>query len=131
MAKISNLICAEKIKPLSGSLIIENPVTIINMDILPNNYSFFVSFSIVNIQGEINPENYINILLETENGESVLDIRNEVPDPSDSKKDEMVDSLTCSLSLNNVKFNEEGLYTLKVSSDLCDTVSTYFSLRVK
>ncbi|MCB8503836.1 hypothetical protein [Enterococcus faecalis] len=131
MAKFSNLICAEKTDTSSGDIVIEKPVTTIIMDILPNNYSFFVSFSIVDIQGELTNESYINVSLTPEGEEPIATIEMGMPRPYDSENDEIVDSLTGNLMLNNVKFNSPGLYTLTISSDLCESASTYFSVRVK
>ncbi|HBI2078009.1 TPA: hypothetical protein I0H43_RS14135 [Enterococcus faecalis] len=125
MVKIANLVCSESTNAKPDGLILENPVAKIMLDSLPNNYSFFVTFSIVDLCGDVTTDDYVHISLKSSQEIEIFNSKVQLPTPEDLDVP-LDNNLTGNFLLNNIKFSSTGLYTLEVSSNLCESARTYF-----
>lgn len=129
MPYIANLICSESAENNELGLVLKQPITRVLLTNFPNNYTFFVSFSIVNIDRDIQEDDYvaISIYLINDQMESIFETEKlSIPLPEDNE--ESSNNFTASLFLSNVQFANEGLYEVRVDSNLADSSSTYFTV---
>lgn len=129
MPYIANLICSESAENNELGLVLKQPITRVLLTNFPNNYTFFVSFSIVNIDRDIQEDDYvaISIYLINDQMESIFETEKlSIPLPEDNE--ESLNNFTASLFLSNVQFANEGLYEVRVDSNLADSSSTYFTV---
>lgn len=128
MAYFANLICSENATTKGDDLIIEQPLVSLVLDTFPNNYSFFVGFSLVQINKTITQQDYVMLsLFDQEDDEIFSTGKINIPLPDDL--DEPLDNFTANVSFNNIKFHAPGLYKMTASSSLADAKTTYFTVR--
>ncbi|WP_429969110.1 hypothetical protein [Enterococcus sp. AZ136] len=127
MPYIANLICSEGAEHNELGLVLKQPITRVFLTNFPNNYTFFVSFSIVNVDRDIQENDYVSIYLFNDQMESIFET-DKLPIPLPEDNEESLDNFTASLLLSNVQFKNEGLYQVRVDSNLADSSSTYFTV---
>ncbi|MBF0005467.1 DUF6941 family protein [Enterococcus faecalis] len=107
-----NLICSEWIDSSEGSLKIVNPIGNLELPVLPNNYSLFITFSVSEFDLKQNHKIYLRI----RNGKNVVFDPQEGMDlnvPSDIQEEENVVA-TMSVNLNNFELSFEGKYIIEI-----------------
>lgn len=101
-----------------GDLVIEKPLSFIDLEALPNNFSFSVSFGIINL--EETRQYDLNFQIIDPNQQKIFDINAKidhqklVQDNPDKQFNNVFES---NANFNNFKFQEEGMYTIKLSID--------------
>lgn len=125
MTKIANLICVENSYSGDTGLILERPISRINLETIPNNYSFFASFCIIDISREIEKDDFLHLELFDENGNELLN-GSKIEFPPFDKEGEPLDNMVAAITLSNIKFLSYGIHELRLSCSLCDPASTYF-----
>lgn len=126
MTKLANLVCVENIDITGKTTILHNPITVIELVVLPNNYTFYVNFSVVNIDKKLTKEDYVQVKFRDGNKEILMDTgKIEFPEP----EEEDPISMTANIEFKNLTFSSEGLVEVELSSNLADSISTYFSVK--
>ena len=109
-----------------GDLVIEKPLSFIDLEALPNNFSFNVSFGIINLEEHrqyklnfqiIDPEQKVIFDIEVE-----IDHQRLIKDNPDKKFNNVFES---NANFNNFKFQNEGIYTIKLSIDDAESQSNF------
>ncbi|WP_163070817.1 DUF6941 family protein [Priestia flexa] len=114
MAKISSIIVSEDTFNNENEMIIKNPYTIITPYAVPGNFSFVLTFSMIELQPGTSYSLEINI--QNPHGENIREpgIIDFDYQPSPEEKTRSRDSASLSLNFKNVVFKEEGLHTFYV-----------------
>lgn len=101
-----------------GGLVFEKPLSLIELEALPNNFSFNISFGIINVEETkqydlnfqiLDPED--QIIFDTHVG---IDHQKLIQDNTNKQINNVFES---NANFNNFKFQKEGLYTIKLSID--------------
>lgn len=109
-----------------GDLVIDKPLSFIDLEALPNNFSFNVSFGIINLEEHrqyklnfqiIDPEQKIIFDINVE-----IDHQRLIEDNPDKKFNNVFES---NANFNNFKFQKEGIYTIKLSIDDAEAQSNF------
>ncbi|HEC2171438.1 TPA: hypothetical protein R1903_001954, partial [Staphylococcus delphini] len=99
-------------------LVIEKPLSFIELETLPNNFSFNISFGITNVEETkqydlnfqiLDPED--QIIFDTHVG---IEHQKLIQDNTNKQINNVFES---NANFNNFKFQKEGLYTIKLSID--------------
>ncbi|GBD74008.1 hypothetical protein TEHN7126_2113 [Tetragenococcus halophilus subsp. halophilus] len=133
MTKIANFICIEDFKnDENGNLNLIEPLVNVVLKNLPNNYSFGVVFSLLDISLDMKKEHSLKLELSGPEGKKLYSSGN-VKVPLKDDNEENIDNLTANFKLGNVEFNEEGLHTVKITIDDEEELSesTYFVVKAK
>lgn len=119
MAKIAWMIPSQGVfNNQQGGLVIEKPLSFIELEALPNNFSFNISFGIINVEETkqydlnfqiLDPED--QIIFDTHVG---IDHQKLIQDNTNKQINNVFES---NANFNNFKFQKEGLYTIKLSID--------------
>ncbi|HEC2174386.1 DUF6941 family protein [Staphylococcus delphini] len=119
MAKIAWMIPSQGVfNNHQGGLVIEKPLSFIELEALPNNFSFNISFGIINVEETkqydlnfqiLDPED--QIIFDTHVG---IDHQKLIQDNTNKQINNVFES---NANFNNFKFQKEGLYTIKLSID--------------
>lgn len=130
MTKISNFICIKELtNGENEEIVLREPMTNLVLDVLPNNFSFFVLFSIIDIDWDIEKSHYLELSLINSEGKALFD-SNKIEIPLNNSERHDVDNLTANFSLNNVKFISEGLHKVELHIDDMEA-ETYFVVKKK
>ncbi|MEJ7438676.1 hypothetical protein WL735_03085 [Staphylococcus hominis] len=109
-----------------GDLVIDKPLSFIDLEALPNNFSFNVSFGIINLEKHrqyklnfqiIDPEQKVIFDINVE-----IDHQRLIEDNPDKKFNNVFES---NANFNNFKFQKEGIYTIKLSIDDAEAQSNF------
>ncbi|HEC2244415.1 TPA: hypothetical protein R1945_002087 [Staphylococcus delphini] len=119
MAKIAWMIPSQEVfNNHQEGLVIEKPLSFIELETLPNNFSFNISFGITNVEETkqydlnfqiLDPED--QIIFDTHVG---IDHQKLIQDNTNKQINNVFES---NANFNNFKFQKEGLYTIKLSID--------------
>lgn len=129
MVKISNFICVQEVNnnEKTDDVILRKPISTLFLENLPNNFSFFVFFSIVDIDWNLGERHLLGLSVMDPEGNCVFEINN-VQIPLETPSGEKLHDLSANFAINNVRFGMEGLHEIKLTVD--NAISkTYFAVR--
>ena len=114
MAKISSIIVSEDTFRDVHEMIIKNPYTVITPYAVPGNFSFVLTFSMIDLQPG---QSYsVEISIKNPNGEDIREPGKVDFDflPTSEETKKSMHSASLSLNFKNVIFKEEGIHTFHV-----------------
>ncbi|MFW3590130.1 DUF6941 family protein [Staphylococcus caprae] len=109
-----------------GDLVIQKPLSFIDLEALPNNFSFSVSFGIINLEDDGQYKLYFQIIDPAQ--KVIFDINVEIDHQKlikDNPNKEFNNVFESNANFNNFKFQKEGLYTIKLSIDNSEAQSNF------
>lgn len=101
-----------------GDLVIEKPLSFIELEALPNNFSFSVSFGIINLDS--NGKYDLNFKITDPEHQVIFDINVEIDHKKmveDNPEKEFNNTFESNANFNNFKFQKEGMYTIELAID--------------
>ncbi|WP_086428033.1 DUF6941 family protein [Staphylococcus cornubiensis] len=101
-----------------GDLVIEKPLSFIELETLPNNFSFNISFGIINL--EDTKQYDLNFQILDPEDQIIFDINVDIDHQKliqDNTNKPFNNVFESNANFNNFKFQKEGLYTIKLSID--------------
>ncbi|MBM7633879.1 hypothetical protein [Geomicrobium sediminis] len=93
--------------------IITNPISVIDLDILPNNFSFKINFSLTNLTSEL-LYNVSVIMKDPKNVQVMTSHMDDMKIGADTNEKLDVFATMVTLDVNNHKFSIEGNYTISI-----------------
>lgn len=110
----------------NNQLVIDNPLPMIGLETFPNNYSFSIAFSLIELYDS--RDYNLNIFIGNDNGVKIVEANINLIHEYD--RAQANDIYVSDINLNNVRFPSPGLYHLKLTLDAADDPFTiYFLVR--
>ncbi|WP_323702838.1 DUF6941 family protein [Mammaliicoccus sp. Dog046] len=109
-----------------GDLVIEKPLSFIDLEALPNNFSFNVSFGIINLEDFRQYD--LNFKIIDPEEQIIFDINVAIDHQKliqDNPEKQLKNVFESNANFNNFKFQKEGLYTIKLSIDNTEAQSNF------
>lgn len=127
MAKIANFICVTDIgKNENGDTLLLEPLTTFGLENLPNNFSFAVFFSIVDVHWTEDDKHLMDLEIKSPDGNKPIDVKG-IEIPITNEEGKLIADISASFSLKNTKFTSTGLHEMKLTiNDGEIEASTYF-----
>ena len=111
----------------NGNLVIDSPLSYLNLEVLPNNYSFDVSFGIIGID-ELKVYKLLFELIDPDGkimfNTNVNIDRKEMQEQNKDK--EFLNVFETNARFNNFRFEKEGIHTIKLTIEE-NTSKAYFT----
>lgn len=110
----------------NNSMVIENPLSVIELESVPSLFTFYLAFSVIEMNET--KEYLMDVEIGKEDGEKVVNVSLKIDHVFDENNP--LDVFMSDATLSNVRFAEEGIYYAKINVDNSSNPHTiYFIVR--